>query len=65
PITAVAAALRLTTAAKGKQPARATSPNDPSKVERTVAADDDDQDDAKKYDDGDDDDEEEIAKLDE
>nr|GFA85237.1 hypothetical protein [Tanacetum cinerariifolium] len=30
PITAIFAALRLTAAAKGKQPARATSPNDPS-----------------------------------
>nr|GFD39116.1 hypothetical protein [Tanacetum cinerariifolium] len=28
---------RLTAAAKGKQPARATSPNDPSEVERTKA----------------------------
>nr|GFD41234.1 hypothetical protein [Tanacetum cinerariifolium] len=37
PITTVAAALRLTIAAKGKQPARATSPNDPSEVERTEA----------------------------
>nr|GEU56910.1 hypothetical protein [Tanacetum cinerariifolium] len=35
PITTVAAAPRLIAAAKGKQPARATSPNDPSKVERT------------------------------
>nr|GFC62594.1 hypothetical protein [Tanacetum cinerariifolium] len=37
PITTVAAAPRLTDAAKGKQPARATSPNDPSEVERTEA----------------------------
>nr|GFA14676.1 hypothetical protein [Tanacetum cinerariifolium] len=37
PITYVAAALRLTTAAKGKQPARATSPNEPLEVERTEA----------------------------
>nr|GEX70848.1 RNA-directed DNA polymerase, eukaryota, reverse transcriptase zinc-binding domain protein [Tanacetum cinerariifolium] len=37
PITTVAAAPRLTAAAKGKQPARATSPYDPSKVERTEA----------------------------
>nr|GEZ37850.1 hypothetical protein [Tanacetum cinerariifolium] len=36
-ITTVAAALRLTVAAKGKQPSRATSPNDPSEVERTEA----------------------------
>nr|GFC07381.1 hypothetical protein [Tanacetum cinerariifolium] len=36
-ITTVAAAPRLTAAAKGKQPARATSPNDPSEVERTEA----------------------------
>nr|GFC35754.1 hypothetical protein [Tanacetum cinerariifolium] len=35
PITTVAAAPRLTAAAKGKQPARATSPTDPSDVERT------------------------------
>nr|GFB22411.1 hypothetical protein [Tanacetum cinerariifolium] len=33
----VAAAPRLTAAAKGKQPARATSPTDPSEVERTEA----------------------------
>nr|GEY31939.1 hypothetical protein [Tanacetum cinerariifolium] len=37
PITTVAAAPRLTAVAKGKQPARATSPNDPSEVERTEA----------------------------
>nr|GEZ95463.1 hypothetical protein [Tanacetum cinerariifolium] len=37
PITTVAAAPRLTAAAKGKQPARATSPQDPSEVERTKA----------------------------
>nr|GEZ43154.1 hypothetical protein [Tanacetum cinerariifolium] len=37
PITTVTAAPRLTVAAKGKQPARATSPNDPSEVERTEA----------------------------
>nr|GEX13778.1 retrovirus-related Pol polyprotein from transposon TNT 1-94 [Tanacetum cinerariifolium] len=37
PITIVTAAPRLTTAAKGKQPAIATSPYDPSKVERTEA----------------------------
>nr|GEZ95963.1 hypothetical protein [Tanacetum cinerariifolium] len=37
PITTVVAALRLTAAAKGKQPARATSLNDPSEVERTEA----------------------------
>nr|GEZ31456.1 hypothetical protein [Tanacetum cinerariifolium] len=37
PITTVAAAPRLTAAAKGKQPARATSPHDPSEVERTEA----------------------------
>nr|GFA22611.1 hypothetical protein [Tanacetum cinerariifolium] len=36
-ITTVAAAPRLTAAAKEKQPARATSPNDPSEVERTEA----------------------------
>nr|GFA60451.1 hypothetical protein [Tanacetum cinerariifolium] len=35
PITTVAAALRLTGAAKGKQPAKVTSPYDPSEVERT------------------------------
>nr|GFB53825.1 hypothetical protein [Tanacetum cinerariifolium] len=35
PITTIAAASRLTAAAKGKQPARATSPTDPSEVERT------------------------------
>nr|GFD37864.1 hypothetical protein [Tanacetum cinerariifolium] len=35
PITTVVAALRLTAVAKGKQPARATSPYDPSEVERT------------------------------
>nr|GEZ61679.1 hypothetical protein [Tanacetum cinerariifolium]GEZ61690.1 hypothetical protein [Tanacetum cinerariifolium] len=33
PITTVVAAPRLTDAAKGKQPARATSPTDPSDVE--------------------------------
>nr|GFD41905.1 hypothetical protein [Tanacetum cinerariifolium] len=37
PITIVVAAPRLTAAAKGKQPARATSPTDPSDVERTEA----------------------------
>nr|GEY86116.1 hypothetical protein [Tanacetum cinerariifolium] len=37
PITTVAVAPRLTAVAKGKQPARATSPNDPSEVERTEA----------------------------
>nr|GEZ94955.1 hypothetical protein [Tanacetum cinerariifolium] len=37
PITTVAVAPRLTTAAKGKQPARATSPTEPSEVERTEA----------------------------
>nr|GEZ13008.1 hypothetical protein [Tanacetum cinerariifolium] len=37
PITTVVAALRLTAAAKGKQPTRATSPTDPSDVERTEA----------------------------
>nr|GFA62103.1 hypothetical protein [Tanacetum cinerariifolium] len=37
PITTVVAAPRLIAAAKGKQPARATSPTDPSKVERTKA----------------------------
>nr|GFC53935.1 hypothetical protein [Tanacetum cinerariifolium] len=37
PITAVVAAMRLTAAAKGKQPARAKSPYDPSEVERTAA----------------------------
>nr|GEV57832.1 hypothetical protein [Tanacetum cinerariifolium] len=37
PITTVAAAPRLTTAAKGKQPARVTSPTEPSEVERTEA----------------------------
>nr|GFA51000.1 hypothetical protein [Tanacetum cinerariifolium] len=37
PITTVVAAPRLTAAAKGKQPARATSPYDPSEVERTEA----------------------------
>nr|GFB92266.1 hypothetical protein [Tanacetum cinerariifolium] len=35
PITTVAAAIRLTTAAKGKQPVKAKSPSDPSEVERT------------------------------
>nr|GFD56710.1 hypothetical protein [Tanacetum cinerariifolium] len=35
PITTVVAASRLTAAAKGKQPVRATSPTDPSDVERT------------------------------
>nr|GEV15780.1 retrovirus-related Pol polyprotein from transposon TNT 1-94 [Tanacetum cinerariifolium] len=35
PITIVVAVPRLTTTAKGKQPARATSPTDPSEVERT------------------------------
>nr|GFB79400.1 hypothetical protein [Tanacetum cinerariifolium] len=37
PITTVAAASRQTAAAKGKQPARATSPTEPSEVERTEA----------------------------
>nr|GFC77707.1 hypothetical protein [Tanacetum cinerariifolium] len=37
PITTIATTPRLTTAAKGKQPARATSPTDPSDVERTEA----------------------------
>nr|GFA69441.1 hypothetical protein [Tanacetum cinerariifolium] len=37
PITTVVAAPRLTAAAKGKQPARATNPTDPSDVERTEA----------------------------
>nr|GFB79042.1 hypothetical protein [Tanacetum cinerariifolium] len=37
PITTVVAAPRLTAVAKGKQPARATSPTDPSEVERTEA----------------------------
>nr|GFA79561.1 hypothetical protein [Tanacetum cinerariifolium] len=37
PITTIAAALRLTAAAKGKQPARATTLIDPSEVERTEA----------------------------
>nr|GFB81270.1 hypothetical protein [Tanacetum cinerariifolium] len=37
PITTVAATPRLTVAAKGKQPARATSPHDPLEVERTEA----------------------------
>nr|GFD61669.1 hypothetical protein [Tanacetum cinerariifolium] len=37
PITTVAAALRLTAAAKGKQPAKATNPYDPSEVKRTEA----------------------------
>nr|GFC96588.1 hypothetical protein [Tanacetum cinerariifolium] len=37
PITTVVAAPRLTPAAKGKQPARAISPTDPSEVERTEA----------------------------
>nr|GFC80069.1 hypothetical protein [Tanacetum cinerariifolium] len=37
PITTVAAAPRLTDAAKGKQPARATSLTDPAEVERTKA----------------------------
>nr|GEZ12055.1 hypothetical protein [Tanacetum cinerariifolium] len=37
PITTVAATPRLTAAAKGKQPARATSPQDPSEVEITEA----------------------------
>nr|GFA61908.1 hypothetical protein [Tanacetum cinerariifolium] len=37
PVTTVVAALRLTVAAKGKQPARATSLTDPSDVERTKA----------------------------
>nr|GFC17491.1 hypothetical protein [Tanacetum cinerariifolium] len=37
PITTVAAALRLTAATKGKQPAIATSPYDPSEVKRTEA----------------------------
>nr|GFB93770.1 hypothetical protein [Tanacetum cinerariifolium] len=37
PTTTVMAALRLSAAANGKQPARATSPTDPSDVERTEA----------------------------
>nr|GFC85036.1 hypothetical protein [Tanacetum cinerariifolium] len=37
PITTVVAAPRLTAAAKGKKPARATSQTDPSDVERTEA----------------------------
>nr|GFC78226.1 hypothetical protein [Tanacetum cinerariifolium] len=37
PITTVVATLRLTAAAKGKQPAKATSPTDPTKIERTDA----------------------------
>nr|GFA79269.1 hypothetical protein [Tanacetum cinerariifolium] len=37
PITTVVAAPRLTAAAKGKQPARATSPTDPPEIERTEA----------------------------
>nr|GFD63784.1 hypothetical protein [Tanacetum cinerariifolium] len=37
PITTVVAAPRLSVAAKGKQPARATSPTDSSDVERTKA----------------------------
>nr|GFB05172.1 hypothetical protein [Tanacetum cinerariifolium] len=37
PTTTVVAALRLTAAAKGKQPARARSPTEPSDVERTEA----------------------------
>nr|GFB98790.1 hypothetical protein [Tanacetum cinerariifolium] len=37
PITTVVAAPRLTAAAKGKQPARATSPTDPSEIKRTEA----------------------------
>nr|GFB02589.1 hypothetical protein [Tanacetum cinerariifolium] len=37
PITTVVATPRLSAAAKGKQPARATSPTDPSDVERTEA----------------------------
>nr|GEW49328.1 hypothetical protein [Tanacetum cinerariifolium] len=37
PITTVAVAPRLTAAAKGKQPARAISPTDPSKIKRTEA----------------------------
>nr|GFA57127.1 hypothetical protein [Tanacetum cinerariifolium] len=37
PITTIAAAPRLTATAKGKQPAKATSPYDPSEVERTEA----------------------------
>nr|GFD41481.1 hypothetical protein [Tanacetum cinerariifolium] len=37
PTTTVVVALRLFAAGKGKQPARATSPTDPSDVERTEA----------------------------
>nr|GFB57789.1 hypothetical protein [Tanacetum cinerariifolium] len=37
PTTTVVAAPRLSATAKGKQPARATSPTDPSDVERTEA----------------------------
>nr|GFD44275.1 hypothetical protein [Tanacetum cinerariifolium] len=35
PITTIVAAPGLSSAAKGKQPGRATSPTDPSDVERT------------------------------
>nr|GEY68101.1 hypothetical protein [Tanacetum cinerariifolium] len=78
PTTTVVAAPRLSAAAKGKQPARATSPTDPSDVERTEAEqlkiilrrsektdesdDDDDQEETEKVND-DDDDEEEISKI--
>nr|GFB88200.1 hypothetical protein [Tanacetum cinerariifolium] len=37
PITTIVATPRLTAAAKGKQPAKATSPTDPSEIERTEA----------------------------
>nr|GFD44869.1 hypothetical protein [Tanacetum cinerariifolium] len=37
PTTTVVASPRLSAATKGKQPARATSPTDPSDVERTEA----------------------------
>nr|GFB01541.1 hypothetical protein [Tanacetum cinerariifolium]GFB05425.1 hypothetical protein [Tanacetum cinerariifolium] len=37
PITTVSVALRLTAAAKGKQPARETTPTDPSEIKRTEA----------------------------
>nr|GFA06502.1 hypothetical protein [Tanacetum cinerariifolium] len=58
PTTIVVAAPRLSAAAKGKQPARATSPTDPLDVERTEAE-------QLKIVNDDDDDEEEISKIDE
>nr|GFA03308.1 hypothetical protein [Tanacetum cinerariifolium] len=77
PITTVVAAPRLIAATKGKQPARATSPTDPSEVERTETEQlkivlrrskqethISQQDEAEKVND-DDDDEEEISKIDE